>query len=185
MSHAIDPIWLLVGLLPLTACGGEAFEAPQSGQGGAASEDTAADVAGTYLFSVTNGPNDCEFADWEAGAQTSGLEVTLTQNESNVTAVVAGLVGTYFVWITGTNALTGTVVGSDLALEATGTVVHAFEACEMRMSAELEGTANGDAIQGTLRYKPVTNGHADCGALNECTNEQKFSGSRPPKGTAE
>lgn len=175
------PTWLSVALLGLTACGGEAFEAPPGGQGGEASEVTVADVAGTYLLSVTNGPNDCAFDDWEVGAQASGLEVTLTQSDASVTAIVGGLVGTYFMWVTGTNALTGTVEGSDLALGATGTVVHVIGACEMSMSAELEGTASGDAIQGTLRYQPVTNDHPDCGALNHCFNEQKFSGSRPPK----
>ena len=53
------------------------------------SDDVSA--AGDYTVTVTDGNNGCNLPSWTAGA-TSSATVTLTQSQSNVTAVVGGVV---------------------------------------------------------------------------------------------
>jgi hypothetical protein len=48
------------------------------------------------------------------------------------------------------------------------------------VNAELKGTIVGDVLDGTIDYKSSTNGSPDCGAVQNCTSEQAFNGSRPP-----
>jgi hypothetical protein len=43
------------------------------------------------------------------------------------------------------------------------------------------GSINGDAIDGTVTYRPSTNHNADCGHLETCTSVQRWNGTRPPR----
>ena len=38
-----------------------------------------------------------------------------------------------------------------------------------------------DFLEGELRWRPVTNHHADCGILETCSTFQSFNGTRPPE----
>ncbi len=50
------------------------------------------DVAGDYSLSLTNHENACMFPNWNENATTTGVQMTLTQNGSSVSATAGGLV---------------------------------------------------------------------------------------------
>jgi hypothetical protein len=139
-----------------------------------------ADVAGTYDVSVTNGDNDCNLLDWDVGESTTDITVEITQNGETISAEVTGGAGLFFEAALGSNVFTGTVDGDHLSLAITGENEFAMNECDYTFDAEIEADLDGDALDGTIYYRPVTDDDPDCGALNDCVNTQALVGTRPP-----
>lgn len=132
-------------------------------------------------MAVTNGENGCEFQNWNQGDQSSGIPLTITQDEdSQVTATVGGVTGALVQAILGSNVFTGDVHASRLSLTLFGTRSYTQGDCAYTVNAEVKATLNGDVLGGTIDYHASTNGSPDCGALEGCTSEQDFNGTRPP-----
>ena len=140
-----------------------------------------ANVAGNFSVNLTNKDNGCNFTNWTVGNMTTGVPVTITQSGGNVTATITGPAGLYVGAVLGSATFTGTVSGDTLDLILYGTHSATMGNCTYTVNAELKGTITGDVLDGTIDYKSATNGSPDCGAVQGCTSEQAFNGTRPPQ----
>jgi hypothetical protein len=138
------------------------------------------DVSGVYNVSITNGQNGCNFENWVEGESTTGIKLTVTQEGKALAGSVDDVAGALFsLWI-GTNLFQGEVDGGTFTLVAFGTSPRTQQGCVYTLNANVSGRLVGDAVNGTIVYRPATNDHPDCSSV-ECTSEQTFSGSRPPR----
>jgi hypothetical protein len=138
-----------------------------------------ADVAGTYTVALSNGPNDCAFDGWDASGEATGVGVTVTQDEENVSLDVTGLIESLFLnGILGSDTFTGTVSGNHVSATILGTVNRTDSGCSAgyRLIANLEADLRGDVLEGDIEYAPQTYECFEEG----CGNMQLFSGVRPP-----
>jgi len=133
-----------------------------------------ANVAGTYTLTVTDGQNGCSIPNFTNGAASTGVMITITQNGSSVSATVMGYSGLVLAFSTG-NTLSGTISGSEATLSATGN--HTQGNCAYTTTASASMTFNGKQVQGAISYTDSGNGSSDCGALQQCTSTQTFTGS--------
>jgi hypothetical protein len=133
-----------------------------------------ADVAGTYTLSVTDGANGCTIPNFTTGATSTGVMVQITQSGSNVSATVMGYSGLVLAFATG-NTLSGTISGNQATLTATGN--HTQGNCAYTTTASSSMTFSGKQVQGSISYTDTGNGSTDCGALQQCTSTQTFTGS--------
>ncbi len=139
-----------------------------------------ADVAGTYTVATTNGANDCAASGWDEGATSTGIPVVITQDGATVQIIVEGLWGTALELGVGGRTFNGQVGGSHVSADLVGDVTSRQGECVYTYTLELDADLTGDLLEGTVTYRPVTNGHADCGILQTCRNVQAFNGTRPP-----
>ncbi len=139
-----------------------------------------ADVAGSYSVATTNGANTCSIDGWEAGATGTNIPVVITQNGDVVQVAVEGLLRTWLDIAVGGHLFNGTVGGSHIQADLVGSTSYRQGGCTYTFTLELDADLNGDFLQGEVVYRPVTNGHADCGVLDTCSNVQSFNGTRPP-----
>ena len=139
-----------------------------------------ADVAGNYTVAVTNGPNECMLASWEAGRSSDGIELLVSQSGSSATADVRDFTtGTVLdLWLGG-SSFSGDVDGDELDLILIGTREQSAPGCTYTIDAELDGTLDGDVLIGTITYRPNPI-EGTCGILESCRNVQQFNGTRPP-----
>lgn len=140
-----------------------------------------ANVEGNYTIAVTNRDNGCNLANWMVGNQATGIQVTMLQEGSNVTATIEGLVGGYVELALGARTFTGTIDGDELTLALIGTRAQSSGNCAFTYNATLLGTAAGDTLTGRIEYTAATNGNPDCAALAGCVTYQDFNGTRPPQ----
>lgn len=141
-----------------------------------------ADVAGNYTVATTNGANDCSIGGWDAEATTTGIPVVITQDGGVVQITVEGLWGGALDLGVGSRTFNGEVGGSHIAADLIGDVTARQGECVYTMTLELDADLSGDLLEGQVRWRPVTNGHPDCGVLETCENVQLFNGTRPPSG---
>jgi hypothetical protein len=146
----------------------------------AACGDDPANIAGNYTVAVTNGTNGCNLMSWQDGSSTSGIGVTITQDGTDATAIVEGLVGAYLMAGLGSRTFTGNVDGTDLDLDLIGTNPQTTGNCTFTYNALLDGSIDGDVITGTITYTAATNDQTDCAPLEGCESIQAFNGTRPP-----
>ena len=142
-----------------------------------------ADVAGSYTIAIaiTNRDNGCMFANWTAGAQTTGVEVTITQSGDQASATIEGTAGAFFdLWL-GSRTYTGTVDGDELRLELFGNRSQSAGNCAFTYNSRIVGTIDGDALSGKVEYTAATDNNPDCAALEACLTYQDFNGTRPPQ----
>lgn len=140
-----------------------------------------ADVAGNYTVSVTNGMNRCEIDGWDEGSSSSSIPVTVTQDEDQVTLLVEGGTGVLLNLAVGGNRFDGQVGGNDITAALVGDNTSRDGECVYTITVDMDATVDGDVIEGELLWRPVTNGHPDCGSLDTCEgNLQTFNGTRPP-----
>jgi hypothetical protein len=138
---------------------------------------SAASVVGNYSVSITDGQNGCSIQNFTPGAMTTGVTVAVTQCGSQVCANVQGLAGVYLSLGVGTSTLTGTLNGNAATLTASAT--HTQGGCMYTTTATATATFDGNTMQGTITY--TDSGGSGCvGAMQQCTSEQTFAGSRPP-----
>jgi hypothetical protein len=139
-----------------------------------------ADVAGNYAVNISNGDNDCNLNGWDPNAEITSVPVVITQDGSDVQLDVQNVAGAILDAVVGSHFFNGTVGGSHISAELIGSVAQTRGACTYTLTLELEGDVNGDFIEGTLDYNPITNHSPDCGTLETCSNRQLFNGTRPP-----
>jgi hypothetical protein len=145
-------------------------------------DDAVADVQGTYTLNVTNGPSSCPLTDWNQGATTSGIPLTVTQNGSSVSADVGGAGAIFLNVYCGNAHLEGSVSGMELDLTLQGSRSHSSGTCAFTIDAQLVATVNNDTISGSITYTPDTNSSADCVPVRACSARMNFNGTRPPSG---
>ncbi len=163
--------------------GADDAPAPDGGTSSDAGPDAAAgpvDAAGAYTVTITNGANQCAFAGWEEGAVATGVPLTVTQEAAAVTAAVEGAAGAFLDLVLGSRAFEGEIDGAALALTLFGTTPFMSGACTYTVNGEVTATVDGDLIEGSIEYRPSTNGSPDCGVLETCVTAQQFNGTRPP-----
>jgi hypothetical protein len=154
----------------VAACGGSSFSAQT------------ANVAGAYSVALTSGDNGCQFASWTPGSSVQDVPVTITQQNSSVTATVAGSAALVLDLVLGTATFQGTVTGDSFTMSAFGKNPGHDGNCTFTIEATLSGSITGDAIQGTIAYTEKTNGDPACAYHSTCSSAQSFAGSRPPHG---
>jgi hypothetical protein len=140
-----------------------------------------ADVAGTYTVATTSDANECGLAFWNEGETQTGIPVVITQNGGVVQVEVQGLTGAGLSLATGSNRFNGNVGGNAIHAELIGSTTGRQGDCVYTLTLELDATLSGDTLQGEILWRPMTNGHPDCGILQTCGNVQRFNGVRPPR----
>lgn len=140
-----------------------------------------ADVAGNYTVNLTNGPNDCAYDFWAAGDSTSGISLVVTQDEDQVAMSVEGATGVILDVGVGGSQFNGQVGGNDITAALIGDVTRSEGECVYTITVDADASLDGDLLEGELLWRPLTNGHPDCGILDSCEgNRQSFNGTRPP-----
>lgn len=156
-----------LALLGVVGCGGDG--------------DTV-DASGEYTLAVTNGDNGCGFPNWNEGEQTTGVPFSVVQDDDdNLTGTIQGVPGAWVELVLGSRTFEGEVAGSRLEMTLYGTNSATQDGCTYTVNGEVVATLNDDALEGTISYRPQTNGSPDCGDLNDCTSVQDFNGTRPPE----
>jgi hypothetical protein len=177
-------------VLPSVAgCGGDDFSAPAGGAGGTAGSaggggsgggEPAANVAGDYTVSLTNGANTCPSkSDWIEGNQSTGIPFTIQQDGNRIWAEAEGPAAVLFILVTGEVAFEGEVHENAFSMTNYGTKVSQEGNCTYTVNATIAGTVDGNTIEGTVVYRPAVTDNPDCAAL-DCQAEQLYSGIRPP-----
>jgi hypothetical protein len=164
--------FILSGILTAAvACGGGSFQS---------SPQALTDISGDYIVTLTNGANDCQFANWTSGSSSS-VHLDVQQTGSSATGSVTGVAGLLFDAILGgMPEFQGTVSGDSFNLAAVGTNSAKDGQCSYTIKATLTGTLTGDAIQGQLAYSETTNGSSDCSYHATCSSLQAYAGARAP-----
>jgi hypothetical protein len=139
------------------------------------------DVSGDYTVALTNGANGCNIPSWSVGSVTSGVPLSITQDDVRLTAVVTGSVGLGLTAVTNSNTFSGTVDGNHLDLTLAGSMEIPLGLCRYTIDVTTQGDLEGDTLTGTVTYTPVTNMVPDCAPIQNCQSTQTFSGTRPPK----
>jgi hypothetical protein len=152
-------------------------ETANAGNGGADDGEPPVDVAGEYTVSLTNGTNDCQTM-WREGVTTDGVLFTVRQNGTQLSAEADGDAAVSLVVLTGTNRFDGSIHGHAFTLTARGPTVFSAGNCSYTVNAVVEGTIDGDTIEGTLTYSPVIGTDPAC-AQYDCAAVQDYTGTRP------
>jgi hypothetical protein len=142
------------------------------------SDDSPANVVGTYSINTTNGESTCSF-EWAEGESATGVPVTFTQNGAAASATVGGVAAVALGLLVGTNQFDGSVQGRSLTLTAYGKIPRTSGNCTYTVNATIQATISGDTLEGTVTYAPAGNGNPDCDAVR-CSAVQQFNGARPP-----
>jgi hypothetical protein len=161
--------------------GSDPAPAPDAGSSPDAAPDAAPpDAAGSYSVTITNGANQCAFTGFTEGAVATGVPLAVTQEDAAITATVEGAAGAFLDLALGSREFEGAIDGSALALTLFGTTPFMVGACTYTINGEVSATLDGDLIEGSIEYRPSTNGSPDCGVLETCVTAQQFNGTRPP-----
>lgn len=173
---------LLAAAAALGACGDELHGTTGGGGSGGSGGAPPTDIAGDYSITLTNGENGCMLQNWMAGAVTKDVAFTITQDmDAKVVGNLGGAAALYADLVLGSHTFKGEVTGDAFTMTDYGTQQGKMNNCSYTFNAVMEGTINGDAVEGKVHYKPQTNMSPDCGVLNDCTSDQAFNGTRPPK----
>nr|HEX4314179.1 hypothetical protein [Kofleriaceae bacterium] len=140
-----------------------------------------ANVAGNYTVDLTDEANGCNLSNFTQGQSTSGVSVSITQKDSDVTVAVTGVAGAYLMTVLGSSTFDGSVSGDGFDAKLIGTTAGHSSNCTFTFDADLHGDLAKDSISGTIDYTPQTNGSPDCSTIMGCTSTQNFSGTRPPQ----
>jgi hypothetical protein len=143
-----------------------------------------ANVAGNYNGNVTNGTNTCP-GNWTTGNM-STVTFAVAQSGGNVTVNVQGVAGGLLLLWTGSTMFSGTVGGNGINATLIGTNQQTAGNCHYTIRADLNGSLNGNTLEGTVTYRPdiPTPASPDCEAMRVtgCMSQQSFNGLRPPPG---
>jgi hypothetical protein len=134
---------------------------------------------------ITNGTAEsnaasCPAADWEEGAMTTGVGITIMQNGSAIQGQIEGTTG-LAVWAAlGTPSFSGSVSGNDVHMVIFGTAEYTEGTCTYTIDGTTDATLDGDALSGTTVYEAQLGSDPACDGI-VCVANQRFSGSRPPR----
>jgi hypothetical protein len=138
-------------------------------------------IAGNYTLAVTNHDNGCNFSNWVVGDNSTGIPLTVTQNGSDVTAMLEGATGVWVEAVLGDRTFTGKVSGDKMDVTLYGTRSLTQGNCTYTVNARAVATLANDALTGSIDYTPATNGNPDCSTIDGCVSTQAFNGTRPPE----
>jgi hypothetical protein len=146
--------------------------------------DTGADryvnVSGDYVLAVTAVKNECGFSGWD-DASVATVPVKITQNGTEVRALLADLVGLPTLLLLGSNEYVGTADGDRLSLRIDGSAVATVGACTVVYDGIIDARyVDGGGLTGNVRYVRVFRS-GDCTGLT-CENLQAFDGGRATDG---
>ena len=140
-----------------------------------------ADVAGDYTLAITNGANDCNFANWTEGDTSTGTPLTVTQSGDSITGTVGGSAGLFLdLWL-GSRVYTGKVDGKTLRLTLYGSQANQTGNCTYTVNSNVRASSSDDVLVGNIEYTAATNGNPDCATIEDCVSRQSFNGTRPPQ----
>jgi hypothetical protein len=148
--------------------------------GACGGDDTPAAVEGSYTVAITNGANKCKLQGWTEGSTASNIPFTITQDGSDLMGTVGGAAAVVITALLGSADYDGHVDGDGFVLQNFGTASFTSGKCAFTIKATVNGSISGDVIMGSIEYTPVTNDSPECGALEACSSEQLFNGTRPP-----
>jgi len=141
------------------------------------------DVEGEYTGQLRAEANGCMLESWEEGS-TGAVMATFTRDGDEVTIEVGGIAGLLLSFgFGGDPVFLGTLEGDRITASLRGTSQTVEGNCAWSFRAELEANASlsGDSLEGTIRYRAVTNEHPDCPPyLAECVSRQSLSAVRAP-----
>jgi hypothetical protein len=157
-------------LVAICACGRLGFDSSSN-----------VDASGNYSVATTNRDNGCNIFGWTVGQQTTGIPVTITQQQTNASADVMGSDGGFLDALLGGHVFTGTVDGNSLDLRYIGTKTNTQGNCTYTFNSEILATLSGDALSGRIDYVGAGNGASDCAAIQGCVSYTEYNGSRPPR----
>lgn len=146
-------------------------------------DTTPTNFAGTYTVNLTNGANGCQFPNFTEGAQTSNINIVLSQTNATLVGSVQGLAGAYLNLVAGTSTFTGNIVATTFSLSAAGKHYDDKPGpCSYNVVAIIDGKQSAkDAIEGTITYKYIDLVGSACPPkTTTCTTVQNFNGTRPP-----
>jgi hypothetical protein len=137
-------------------------------------------VAGDYSLAFTDtSTNNCALGNWTNGASTTNVGFTVTQAGTSIAGTVNGLAGDADDVAYGTNTYQGTLSGQSFHMSTTSRAM-AQGNCAYTLEIDMDGTFDGNTLNGTRSFHGMTNNGSDCGALNDCESIQQVSGARPP-----
>jgi hypothetical protein len=139
------------------------------------------DAEGDYTIAVTNRENGCDFESWTEGESSSGIPLTVTQNDSVVTGEVGGAAGLFLGAVLGSNVFEGEVSGDEISMTLFGTTSAGDGNCTYTVNAVLDAELDGDVLTGEINYTAATNDNPDCAAIEGCATRQELNGTRPPQ----
>lgn len=141
--------------------------------------DAPVNIAGDYTIATTNGADGCQFG-WTVGATATGIPLTMTQQDSQFTAVLGGLTRVFVdLWL-GTHTFIGTVTGADFNAGLAGVKEQMPGQCVYNVNATIAGSLIGDALSGTLDLTTaIVTSASDCPPAG-CHSTLSFNGTRPP-----
>jgi hypothetical protein len=144
-----------------------------------ACSSTPTNFAGTYSIITTQNADDCGLPGWQAGNTSSTFAVVFTQDGTNATLTVQGLLATALDLYVGTHVFSGSVSGNTFTSEYVGSKTATDGACSYTLNIAISTSLDSNnVISGTLTITPVTNNDASCGAKNLCNNTETVSGNR-------
>ena len=147
----------------------------------AACSSSPSNVAGNYTVAVTNRDNGCAFQNWTIGAQSTGIQVQITQQSENATALVMGGAGFVLGAVLGGNDFSGKIDGDSFDLTHTGTKTLSMNNCNYTVNGEITGTISGDNLTGRINYAAADDGSVACSSIHGCVSFQDYNGTRPPQ----
>jgi hypothetical protein len=166
VRRSIALAWLAITACPLAGC--------------SHGDDAPANVEGSYTIAITNGANQCQLQNWNEGAKTTGIPLTITQDGKNLMVTVEGAAGAVISVLLGSADYEGHVDGNGFTLDNFGTASFKNGSCAFTIKSTVNASISGDVIMGSIDYTPVTNDSPACGGLEACTSKQLFNGTRPP-----
>lgn len=140
-----------------------------------------ADVSGTYSVSVTTQSNTCQVEGFKVGDMVQDVPLVIVQEGAMVDGRLQGVPAVFFELALGSNAFTGSVQGQNLSMTTFGTRSHSVGSCTFTLEAQIAAGLDRDVIRGDVRYRPHSNGHADCAVIEGCSIVQQLVGIRPPR----
>lgn len=143
--------------------------------------ESSVEVPGDFTIAITSGANGCNFANWDEGATSTGIRMTLAEDEEAVTATVDGLPALFLDLLQGSHVFSGDIDGGDLLLDIAGTREHDLDGCRHLVNSTLEAQLSGDVLIGTVSYTLSETAEPDCPRVVDCASVQNFNGTRPPQ----
>ncbi len=132
------------------------------------------DATGEFMIALTSGANGCEFQDWQEGATSTGIPLSMLHEDTGVTASMGGAAVLFLDLLQGSHVFDGDVDGHTILLELAGTTEHPGDGCSHVVNSTLEAQLDGDVLVGSIVYTRSP----ECPGLTGCESVQTFNGTR-------
>ena len=141
---------------------------------GCGGDEGAVDANGDFIIALTSGANGCEFENWQEGATSTGIPLSIVDQGAGVTATMGGAAVLFLDLLQGSHVFGGDLDGHTILLELTGTKQLDRNGCTHLVNSTLEAELDGDVLVGTVVYTTSP----ECPNLAGCESVQTFNGTR-------